>query len=271
MGFFHMITYGKKLDNGDSFCFPEYLLKICLMIIFPPFAVWLDQHEKDYPGLKFCGIWIFKPKEARKQVNKINDYSNNLKSSPNKEINLPPPASISGTCHYKCIQKGHLKLKWVEIYINVKEPGTLIFAKDEYSAENNIIESYLPSPLDLSLVLDFSAITKDGKEGYRLKIELIDDCIKLRFDDEEDVHRFAKGLNEWKEHCLTLDMIRGHGSRSLKSPDYNNNDIEQGGGGNNHVENNIDNNEMNSIEMTPMTKDVISTNNNSNQNNLRIS
>ena len=51
MGFFHMITYGKKIDDSDSFCFPDYLLKLLLIVVFPPFAVWLDQHEKDYPQI----------------------------------------------------------------------------------------------------------------------------------------------------------------------------------------------------------------------------
>ena len=48
MSFFHMLSGGKRLDNNDSICFPDSLLKIVLTIIFPPFAVWLDQHEKGY-------------------------------------------------------------------------------------------------------------------------------------------------------------------------------------------------------------------------------
>jgi uncharacterized membrane protein YqaE (UPF0057 family) len=48
-----MVWNGKKITNKDStlLCIEHYMLKLSLIIIFPPFAVWLDQHEQNYPDI----------------------------------------------------------------------------------------------------------------------------------------------------------------------------------------------------------------------------
>jgi uncharacterized membrane protein YqaE (UPF0057 family) len=60
MKFFNMLWKGGRLDSGDVLCLDHYMLKLMLIIIFPPFAVWLDQHEKNYPDtLKIMYCFIF--------------------------------------------------------------------------------------------------------------------------------------------------------------------------------------------------------------------
>ena len=59
MNFFSMLWKGGRLDSNDAFCLEHYMLKLGLIIIFPPFAVWLDQHEKNYPDtlkIMYCFI-----------------------------------------------------------------------------------------------------------------------------------------------------------------------------------------------------------------------
>jgi len=184
----------------------------------------MGEKAVDYPGLKICGIWIFRPRAAKK----ANLVIKSLSSSSGAKVHIPSPAALHGNMHYKCAQRGRIKLKWVEIYVVVKEPGILFFAKNETAAENNEVESFLPSPVDLTVVLDFSAVLKDDKEGYRLKIELVADCIKLRLDSEEEMVKWKRGLNEWKEYCATCDMIRGDVGRTLVPPKGDAPDIEQG-------------------------------------------
>ena len=56
--FLNQIFYPhNKFDSLQ--CLEHYMLKLCLIVIFPPFAVWLDQHEKNYPDtlkIMYCFI-----------------------------------------------------------------------------------------------------------------------------------------------------------------------------------------------------------------------
>ena len=128
---------------------------------------------------------------------------------------LPPPPALNGLAFYKCAQRGQMKLKWVEIFVQVVTPGILYFYKDESASEQKESSSYLPDPIDLTLVLDFIGMLKQDKDGVRLKIELVNESIKLRFDSEEEVEVWRKKLLEWRDYNITLDSITGNHGRNL--------------------------------------------------------
>ena len=154
----------------------------------------------DYPGLKFCGIWIFKPKKANKaQI--VKSKATTLK------VHLPEPTPLRGIILFKCAPKKRAKLKWIEIFAHVKPPGILCFAKSEAAAENNEVEAYLPTPIDLCIVLDFTVAMNDSKEGFRLKLELVDQSIKLRLDSEDEINKWKKGLFAWKQFRGMTDLL----------------------------------------------------------------
>ena len=184
----------------------------------------LGEKAGSYPGLKFCGCWIFKPyKKPSPIIKKFVSGGANAK--------IPPPAGLYGSAHFKTAVRGRLKLKWVEIFVIVKEPGILVFAETEEAAEKNLVAPFLPSPLDLALVLDFATVFKDDKEGYRLKIELVAESIKIRFDSEDEVNRWKRGLSEWKEYSATCESIlRDSKKRTEASSPSSPKDIEEGGG-----------------------------------------
>lgn len=155
------------------------------------------------------------------------------------QVNIPQPAPLSGTGHIRIPKPSppstdpvaaaapatEAKLVWVEVYLEVRAPGTLYVLKDinHADADPPILDEALPKPLILETCSRFKDSSKADKEGrVVLRIDGAvgastregegggkgkgedkgEPLLKVRLANAEDAKKWAALLDEWKAYSI---------------------------------------------------------------------
>jgi len=166
------------------------------------------------------------------------------------QVNIPQPAPLSGTGHIRIPKPSpppgdaaaaaaaaaaagpaapvaEAKLVWVEVYLEVRAPGTLYVLKDVNHADADppILDESLPKPLVLETCSRFKDSSKADKEG-RVVVRIDgaggsgssastststgegkgedkgEPLLKVRLANAEDAKQWAALLDEWKAYSI---------------------------------------------------------------------
>ena len=121
------------------------------------------------------------------------------------KVNIPQPAHLTGTTHLRGTKPGSEVESWIEVYMEVRPPGTLYILKDINCTDEDppILDESLPPPIDLiSVILTHCGSKSDSKGRVAVRLEMADSSIKFRLPTADDAKHWAQRLTEWKEFSV---------------------------------------------------------------------